>query len=139
MSAYIPPQLRDRVRRRAQQRCEYCQSVEWLTGQRYEIDHILPRQFGGATIADNLCLACSSCNSHKHARTSGIDPQSGENCPLYNPRLQIWTEHFVWDRDATQIIGTTPIGRATVVTLSMNNALVVAARSYWASTGQHPP
>jgi len=83
MAAYIPQPLRDRVRRRARQQCEYCHSIEWLTGQRFEFDHILPLQSGGATNAENLCLACASCNSHKQARVEGLDPESGENFPPF--------------------------------------------------------
>jgi len=107
MSAYIPSTLREDVRRRARQQCEYCRSVEWLTGQRYEIDHILPRQLGGITTAENLCWACSSCNRYKQAHIEAIDTQSGEKVPLYNPRIQRWSEHFRWNEGTTQIIGIT--------------------------------
>ena len=31
MAAYIPQPLRDLVRHRAGQPCEYCRSIEWLT------------------------------------------------------------------------------------------------------------
>jgi 5-methylcytosine-specific restriction endonuclease McrA len=78
MSTYISQSLRDQVRQRAKQRCEYCQSAEWLTGLRHELDHILPRYLGGPTTAENLCLACSNCNSHKHAHIQAADPESGE-------------------------------------------------------------
>lgn len=139
MSAYIPSTLREKVRRRARQRCEYCHSVEWLTGQRYEIDHILPRQLAGITTAENLRLACSSCNRYQQAHIEAVDPETGESVSLYNPRIQRWSEHFRWNEDATQIVGITPIGRATVEALLMNNALIVAARSFWGNTGQHPP
>ena len=139
MAAYIPQPLRDRVRRRARQQCEYCHSIEWLTGQRFEFDHILPLQSGGATSAENLCLACASCNSHKQARVEGLDPESGENFPLFNPRRQRWSEHFVWNEDASYILGITPNGRATVGALQMNHPTVVMARLFWISTGQHPP
>jgi hypothetical protein len=84
-------------------------------------------------------LACSSCNSHKHARTEAIDAASGETVPLYNPRHQDWSDHFTWSEDGTHIIGLTPVGRATIDALHMNNATVVAARSLWVTIGSHPP
>lgn len=139
MSTHIPQALQDQVRRRALQRCEYCQSAEWLTGLRHEFDHILPRQLGGASTAENLCLACSSCNSHKHARTEAVDAETGETVSLYNPRRQRWPEHFAWSDDGTRIMGLTAIGRATIETLQMNHSAVVTARALWVYTGFHPP
>lgn len=41
--------LRARVRRQPRQRCEYCQTPEWITGLICEIDHIIPRAHGGST------------------------------------------------------------------------------------------
>lgn len=139
MSAYIPQTLRDAVRRRAHQRCEYCHSVEWLTGQRHELDHILPVHLSGGSTFENLCLACSSCNRHKQIRTTATDPESGAEVSLFNPRLQLWREHFTWNAGGMRLVGLTAIGRATIEALAMNHSLVVAARSFWVSTGQHPP
>jgi len=51
----------------------------------------------------------------------------------------VWTEHFAWSADETQIIGLTAVGRATVVALHMNDALRVTARRRWISVGWHPP
>jgi hypothetical protein len=58
---------------------------------------------------------------------------------LFNPRRQLWREHFVWSGDGTQIIGLTACGRATVLALKMNNDDIVAARRLWVSVGWHPP
>ncbi len=139
MSSHIPHPLREQVRHRAQQRCEYCRSAEWLTGQRHELDHILPRHLGGVTMVENLCLACSSCNSHKHIRTAATDPETGNTVSLFNPRVQRWSDHFAWSEDGTHIVGLTPVGRATIDALDMNHTIVVAARSLWISIGYHPP
>jgi 5-methylcytosine-specific restriction endonuclease McrA len=73
----IPQTLRRLVRARAKGRCEYCRTSEWLSGLPCEIDHILPRAKGGPTTADNLCLACASCNGYKRATTHAADPESG--------------------------------------------------------------
>ncbi|MBX7232861.1 MAG: HNH endonuclease [Caldilineales bacterium] len=135
----IPSSLRDWVRRRADYRCEYCQSSEWLTGQRGHIDHIVPESRGGETTADNLCLACAACNSAKLDRVEAIDPESGMMTPLFSPRRQNWEEHFAWDKSEVQIVGLSPCGRATVAALKLNRPLVIAARAVWVSVGRHPP
>ena len=139
MAAYIPARVRQEVRRRAQQRCEYCQSPEWLTGLLHPVDHITPRRLGGASSTDNLCLACSPCNGHKQARTAAIDPESGETVPLYHPRRQHWPQHFAWSADGQQIIGLTAVGRATVNALQLNHVSLVNARRLWVGAGWHPP
>ena len=131
--------LRGLVRERAKGRCEYCLTAEEVSGIRCQIDHIIPRSRGGTATADNLCLACAACNGHKHARTHAIDPESGAEVPLFNPRRQRWHEHFSWSTDGTEIIGQTATGRATIAALGLNNALIVAARSLWTGMGLHPP
>jgi hypothetical protein len=60
--------------------------------------------------------------------------------PLFNPRTQSWFEHFEWATDGIRILGTTAVGRATVVALHLSDdpdALEV--RSYWVQAGWHPP
>jgi hypothetical protein len=104
-----------------------------------EIDHIVPEVAGGVTELDNLCLACISCNAFKSAYQMGVDPQTNEEVPLFNPRKQPWHEHFRWHDDGSQIIGTTAIGRATVIRLQMNRSIVVQARQRWVQAGWHPP
>jgi hypothetical protein len=59
--------------------------------------------------------------------------------PLFNPRLQRWSDHFEWSADGIQIVGLTMIGRATVIALQMNNPTIVPARRRWAAAGWHPP
>jgi HNH endonuclease len=98
-------------------------------------DHILPRSKGGETTFQNLCLACRSCNEFKSDATQVSDPLTGETVSLFNPRLQEWAEHFAWNSDSTKIEGLTAIGRATTITLRMNNAVIVAARWRWTISG----
>ena len=137
--AEVPEALRNAVRERVQGRCEYCLTSEVLSGIRCQTDHITPRSRGGTTTADNLCLACAACNGHKHARTHALDPSSGIEVPLFDPRRQRWHEHFSWSPDGTEVIGQTPTGRATIAARGLNDALIVAARSLWTGTGLHPP
>ena len=138
-SSWIPQPLRELVRQRASDRCEYCQTPTWLTGQPHEIDHILPRSEGGPTTSENLCLACGTCNGNKRTNTIGADPQTKQTVALFHPREQHWSEHFAWSEDGTNIIGLTPCGRATTEALQMNHRLIVAAREIWVSVGHHPP
>jgi hypothetical protein len=135
----IPKPLRELVRQRAQGRCEYCQTSEWLNGLSGKVDHIFPRAQGGPTDADNLCFACSSCNGYKQARFRGVDPETGLEVPLFHPRRQVWRDHFTWSQDGTLVIGLTPCGRATIEALRLNHPLIVVARAIWARVGLHPP
>ena len=125
-----------RVRAAARDRCGYCQSPQHLVMARLEIEHIIPRAQGGSDDESNLWLACPICNRHKSDKTVGIDPKSGAQTPLFNPRAQTWTDHFRWSDDGLCIIGLTPIGRATVAALHLSDdpdALKV--RSYWVLAG----
>ncbi len=135
----IPLHLRELVRQRAGNRCEYCQASEWLSGQLCHVDHVVPLAAGGATEAANLCLACAACNGSKLTRTDAADPLTGERVALFHPRQQQWSDHFAWSTDGTTIVGLTACGRATVEALQLNRALAVAARTLWVSIGRHPP
>ncbi len=107
---------------------------------RLEIEHIVPLAKGGSNDESNLWLACPLCNRHKGDKTAAVDPETGEIVPLFNPRTQVWSEHFRWSDDALRIIGLTPSGRATVIALHLSDdpdALEV--RSYWVLAGWHPP
>lgn len=113
-SAYIPVELRRRIAEQAQYRCGYCLTQEAVTGIPMEFDHLRPRSLDGPTTEDNLWLACPLCNDHKGSRVLAIDPESGELVRLFNPRRQIWQEHFAWAEGGTRIDGISAVGRATV-------------------------
>ncbi len=137
----IPKPLIDLVRERARNRCEYCQTSEWLIGQRHQMDHIVPRVRGGGTTPENLCLTCAPCNGFKLDRVDAVDPDAsrGDHVALFNPRNQNWRDHFAWSDDGTRVVGLTPCGRATIVALSLNRPLAIAARAVWVSINRHPP
>lgn len=140
MSAYISAAVDRRVREAAGQRCGYCLSPQSLVMARLEVEHILPLALGGTSEEANLWLACPLCNRHKGSKTTAIDPQGGEETLLFNPRTQVWGQHFRWSDDGLQIIGITQVGRATVAALHLDDdpdALLV--RSYWVLAGWHPP
>jgi 5-methylcytosine-specific restriction endonuclease McrA len=91
---YIPAELRRLVTQRAGNRCEYCGAPADYSSDTFTFDHIVPRSLGGPTTADNLALACFSCNQHKAMRLAALDPATGVSVPLFNPRQQKWDEHF---------------------------------------------
>jgi hypothetical protein len=136
--AYLSRALRQSVTERARGRCEYCQTAQAIVIE-MEVDHIVPEATGGVTEAENLCLACISCNTFKRDFQIGTDPETREDVPLFHPRKQQWTAHFRWSDDGTQVLGLTATGRATVARLQMNRSIVVEARRRWVHAGWHPP
>jgi hypothetical protein len=137
--AYISSALRQLVTERAGGLCEYCHTSQAIVIE-MEIDHLVPEVAGGGTDAENLCLACISCNTSKRDYQTGIDSQTdAEVPPLFHPRQQQWHEHFQWDEEGLHIIGTTAMGRATVARLQMNRSIVVQARRRWVQACWHPP
>jgi len=135
---YVPVALKRLVFDRGNGCCEYCRSQVKFAIDPFVIEHIMPISSGGATIAENLALACQGCNNYKYTKTEGTDPIDLQTTPLYNPRTMLWSEHFAWSEDTTLVIGLTPIGRATVQTLRMNRAGVVNLRQLLHNAGQHP-
>ena len=114
-------ETRRTVRERADDRCEYCQlRQEHAQLWRHQIEHVIPRKHRGTDDLDNLAWACVRCNLSKSSNLSGIDADTGQTVALYNPRNQIWWEHFAYE--GAEIIGLTPTGRATVAVLNMNES-----------------
>ena len=119
--------LRRLVRERAGNRCEYCgihqDQDAFFT---FPVDHIVALQHGGKTDAENLCLSCYRCNSHKGPNIVSIDPDTDEMVRLFHPRQDDWADHFEW-RGAL-LSGRTAIGRATVKLLAINHPDYVLLR-----------
>lgn len=103
------------------------------------MDHIIPREAGGLTIAENLAQSCQGCNGHKATKTSACDPVTGVLVPLYHPRQQRWDEHFAWSEGFLRITGLTPVGRATVEALQLNREGLINMRRVLYAVGEHPP
>jgi hypothetical protein len=104
-----------------------------------EIEHIIPKAIGGSDEEENLWLACSLCNNYKGTQADAFDPVTQKHVKLFNPRTQQWSQNFAWSEDATEIIGLTDCGRATVTALQLNNNIAVSVRRQWVSAGWHPP
>ncbi len=119
------------VAERAGFRCEYCHAPQDAFNALFEVEHIVPRKVGGSDNSDNTALSCSACNGFKSARQQALDPETGQHFPLFDPRRQVWVEHFAWSDDYLLLIGLTPTARATVAALKINSSLQQTARSYW--------
>ncbi len=134
----ISRKLREKIIQTAKNRCGYCQTPQDLVPIPFEIEHILPKAAGATNDEENLWLSCGVCNSFKHAKTHAIDPETNLDTPIFNPRNQVWSKHFEFSKDKTEILGKTACGRATVVALKLNNQRAVKMRKLWVSVGWFP-
>jgi HNH endonuclease len=116
---YIPTALRREVIERAGNHCEYCMLPAGVAFFPHEVDHVVAEKHGGATDIDNLALACWRCNRHKGSDLTSFDPQTRRLSPLFNPRTQVWAEHFAYEKE--RVVGLTPEGRTTVNLLRLNS------------------
>ena len=125
---------REFVRQCADRRCEYCRLPEAADEWPFHVEHIVARQHGGDNRYENLCWACSRCNLYKGPNLASIDAESGQVVSLFNPRMELWIEHFSLVDD--RVIGITAVGRVTAQLLRMNAARRVALRSELIEQGQ---
>ena len=127
------------VAERAAHRCEYCHAPEVVFNVPFEVDHVFPVSKGGSDTLVNFALACRSCNLWKSDEVTAVDPNTQEEVPLFNPRVQSWREHFELQTEPPfRLVGKTPTGRATIVRLCINTPLQLVARSQWIVLGIFP-
>ena len=108
------------VRERAGNLCEYCRlHQDHSPLATLQIEHINPRKHGGTDALENLALACIDCNLSKSSNIAGRDPDTSQITPLFNPRVDSWSEHFEFE--GAHIVGKTPVGRTTIYVLNMNS------------------
>lgn len=127
-------ELREFVRERAGQRCEYCRLPQTFSELRFHIEHVIPRQHQGGDTADNLALACPACNLHKGTNLTGVEPDTGQVISLFHPRRDRWEEHFVFE--GVRIVGRTPKGRTTAWLLDVNDATSLRIRVVLRALGE---
>jgi len=135
----IPRIVRQQVRERAFDRCEYCQHPASHSGAPFVCEHVLPRVYGAGDTVSELAWACPACNSHKYAKTHALDSQTGRLVPLFNPRRQHWARHFAWSEDFMVISGRTATERVTVEALRLNRPELLNLRRALRAIGVHPP
>ena len=68
------------------------------------MEHITPEAQGGTSDEENLWLSCRNCNEFKGIQTHARDMLTGRWVPLFHPRRQKWSQHFVWSEDGTRAI-----------------------------------
>lgn len=119
-------------------RCEYCHAPEAVFNLPLEVEHIVPVSRGGEDTAANWALARRACNLYKAAYVSGRDPESDTVVRLFHPREDRWEDQFQVAPESGEIVGRTPIGRATIARLGLNSAAQVAARQQWMRLGLFP-
>jgi HNH endonuclease len=124
---------------RAKGFCEYCKSPANISSQPFVIEHIIPKSKGGLNDVENLALSCQGCNNHKFTKLSAIDFLSNQEVSIFNPRLEIWENHFSWSDDVLEIIGLTAIGRASVEAMKLNRNELKNLRELLFFVGKHPP
>jgi 5-methylcytosine-specific restriction endonuclease McrA len=138
-SPHLSETSKREIHQRANHLCEYCHTSEWWQSVPFTIDHVIPISLGGSNDLENLALACLTCNIQKSNKIEATDPETGIDVPLFNPRQESWSSHFVWSTDRLVIIGLTEIGRATVMALKMNRDRVLRIRSADLAVNRHPP
>lgn len=111
--------VRESVRRRAGDRCEYCQLRQQYSEFAHHVEHIVARQHVASDGLENLALACHFCNRKKGPNLAGIDPVTGAITVLFHPRRDRWSDHFQWN--GPFIEGRSATGRATVSVLALND------------------
>ncbi len=67
------------------------------------------------------------------------DTKTEKRISLFNPRKDLWKNHFKWSDDFLQIIGKTPIGKITIDALQLNRIGVVNIRRLMILGNLHPP
>ena len=79
-------ELRDFVRTRAADRCEYCRLPQSTQRLPFHVEHIVAKQHGGCDDETNLAWACDRCNVYKGTNLSSIDLETGQVVELFHPR-----------------------------------------------------
>lgn len=127
------PAVRRLVWLRGRQACEYC--LMPVTSD-FQLDHIVPpkrwRDVSATNAAtepdavtgrgpqhiDNFACACATCNRAKADKLT----EMVRDVPirLFNPRQDVWPEHFRFLDTYLYIVGLTHVGRATLLALELN-------------------
>jgi hypothetical protein len=118
--------VREQIRLRAGERCEYCHLPEQVSIYGHHVDHIVASKHGGSSQLENLAWACFQCNVNKGTDIASLDLETGELTRFYDPRTAAGDEHF--RLEGARVVGTTPQGRVTVHIFQINHPDQVESR-----------
>ena len=136
MTSDISEALRAEVAWRAGGRCEYCLIHELEVGFPHQVDHIVSRKHSGKSTSDNLAYACVICNRYKGTDIAAIDQSSGKLARLFDPRRDLWSDHFRLEGATIEPISS--VGSATVRLLRLNAPERISERRLLQSLGRYP-
>jgi hypothetical protein len=136
MSRCISEDLRAEVELRAGGICEYCLIAIEDTYFGGEIDHIVSLKHRGKTESENLALACQPCNRNKGSDLGSISETSKKLVRFFNPRADVWHEHFRLNPNA-EIEPLTEIGEVTALIFGFNEPERVAERKGLIEIGRY--
>lgn len=125
----LSEEIRQQVRLRAKNRCEYCGKPDGYSVHKHQVDHIISQKHKGSDDLDNLALACFRCNVSKGTDVGAYDSETAQLVPFYNPRAQSWKEHFKL-LENEEITGLSPSGRITVAVFQFNHPDQLESRRY---------
>lgn len=118
---------RQLVRQRANFQCEYCLLNEKRSFIGFEVDHIISRKHRGSNDPNNLAYSCGDCNRNKGTDIASIDWNNNNQITrFYNPRLDLWAEHFRLSN--TVIESPTSIGEVTITIFRFNDQIRLTNR-----------
>jgi hypothetical protein len=135
MTSYVSAGLRREVQTRADGICEYCLIHERDTYLGCQVDHVVSEKHGGATEPGNLAYACTCCNRAKGSDVGSI-AASGEFTRFFNPRADLWADHF--KLRGVFIDPQTPIGEVTARILELNETERIMERQLLLRLGRYP-
>jgi hypothetical protein len=136
MSRYVSENLRAEVELRAKGVCEYCRIAIEDTYFGGEIDHIVSLKHRGQTELGNLALACQVCNRNKGSDLGSISEASKNLTRFFNPRTDVWNEHFRLNSDG-EIKPSTEIGEVTALIFGFNVPERIAERKGLIEIGRY--
>jgi hypothetical protein len=136
---HISADLRRLVVERADGLCEYCLVHKQDTVFGCEIDHIISEKHGGRTVADNLALACLTCNRNKGSDIASLVPGESGLSRLFHPRTDRWSDHFhLHNSDGVTLAPLTPVAEATIRVLRLNDGSRLLERQALLELGRYP-
>lgn len=118
MQRRISNELRQRVAKRAANRCEYCGLPEFDSLIRFHIEHIISIKHGGSNNLENLAYSCPDCNFYKGTNIGTYLTGGKHFTRFFDPRHDKWSDHFELVEGVTN--AKTEIEAVTIRILQMN-------------------